>query len=129
MRRIWNATILMPWALRHVVGWYTMEANERFDPNMLDEFDPFEIDAQTAHLFKHPHLGIDDVYDVWTSEPLLYEADPPAHWLLAAEVSGIVLIVPIAPANDGDPVKCRPIGCYRASVAQAAQYRKDRNEH
>ena len=35
--------------------------DERFDLSMLDEEDPFEIDTQAAHLFKHPHLGIDDI--------------------------------------------------------------------
>lgn len=29
---------------------------QRFDPDLLDEEDPFEIDSQAAHLFKHPHL-------------------------------------------------------------------------
>ena len=43
---------------------------ERFDPGLLDEEDPFEIDVQAAHLFKHPHLGIDDIDDVWASDPL-----------------------------------------------------------
>lgn len=46
-------------------------AGERFDPDLLDDEDPFEIDAQAAHLFKHPHLGIEDINDVWSSDPLL----------------------------------------------------------
>jgi len=37
---------------------------ERFDPDLLDEEDPFEVDTQAAHLFKHPHLGIADIDDV-----------------------------------------------------------------
>ena len=41
----------------------------RFDPDLLDERDPFEIDAQSAHLFKHPRLGIEDIEDVWFSDP------------------------------------------------------------
>lgn len=41
---------------------------ERFDPGLLDEEDPFDIDSQAAHLFKHPHLGIDDIDDVWASD-------------------------------------------------------------
>jgi hypothetical protein len=45
---------------------------ERFDPGLLDEEDPFEIDTQAAHLFKHPHLGIDDIDDTWASDPLFY---------------------------------------------------------
>jgi len=77
-------------------------------------------------LFKHPHLGIDDIDDVWASDPLFYPAKPPAHWLMVAEVSGKVLMVPLAPARSGHPARCRPIGCYEASKALAAQYRKDR---
>jgi hypothetical protein len=59
---------------------------ERFDLDLLDEEDPFEIDDQ---------------------------------------VGGRVLMVPLAPARGGDPRRCRPIGCYEASQALAAQYRKD----
>lgn len=107
--------------------YYAVEVSEkRFDPDLLDEEDPFEIDAQAAHLFKHPHLGIDDVDDVWASDPLFYPAKPPAHWLMCAEVAGRVLMVPLAPARDGDPRRCRPIGCYEASAGLAAQYRRDR---
>lgn len=59
---------------------------ERFDPDLLDEEDPFEIDTQAALLFKHSHLGIDDIDDVWASDPLFYPAKPPAHWLMCGEV-------------------------------------------
>jgi hypothetical protein len=31
-----------------------------------------------AHLFKHPHLGVEDIDDVWTSDPLFYPAKAPA---------------------------------------------------
>jgi hypothetical protein len=96
------------------------------DPEQLDDYDPFEIDTQAAHLFKHPHLGIDEVFDVWVSDPLFYPANPPAHWLMCAEVAGDVLVVPIAPSRTADPRKCRPIGCYVASQHLADQYRKDR---
>ena len=97
-----------------------------FDLNLLDDEDPFEIDRQAAHLFKHPRLGIDDIVDVWAADPLFYPAKPPAHWLMCAEISGVVLMVPLAPARSGDPHKCRPIGCYRASGYLAEQYRRDR---
>jgi len=30
-----------------------------------------QIDDQAAHLFKHAPLGIDDVYEIWQSDPLL----------------------------------------------------------
>ena len=45
-------------------------AVERFDPDLLDDDWPFEIDHQVSHLFKHSHLGVDDVRDIWASEPL-----------------------------------------------------------
>lgn len=99
------------------------------DIDLLSD-EPFEVDDQAAHLFKHPNLGLDEVYDVWASDPLFYEADhPPAHWLMVAEVGGVVLVVPIAPSAGGDPQKCRPIGCYVASTSQAATYRRDRDEY
>lgn len=111
---------------RHVVVvWYTLlPVAERFDPDGLEE-DPFEVDAQAAHLFKHPNLGLQDVYDVWVSDPLFYPARPPAHWLMCADVAGRVLVVPLTPARDANPGRCRPIGCYEASPGLAAQYRRD----
>ncbi len=99
---------------------------ERFDVDDLDEDWPFEIDRQASHLFKHPGLGLDDISDVWTSQPLFYPARPPAHWLMVAEVSGRVLTVPLAPANSGDRRRCRPIGCYVAADHLARRYREDR---
>jgi hypothetical protein len=39
-------------------------ADDRLDLDLLDDEDPFEIDAQAAHLFKHPRLGIEDIRDV-----------------------------------------------------------------
>lgn len=48
---------------------------------------------------------------------------------MVAEADGRVLVVPIAPARDGDPARCRPIGCYEASARQAAIYRKDRDDN
>ena len=61
---------------------------ERFDIDALDDDKPFEVDGQVAHLFKHPHLGLEDVEEVWASDPLFYPATPPAHWLMVAEVKG-----------------------------------------
>jgi hypothetical protein len=74
---------------------------ELLDIDQLDDDDPFEVDTQAAHLFKHPHLGLDDVREVWESDPLFYPAHPPANWLMVAEVAGDVLVVPIAPAGRG----------------------------
>ena len=96
------------------------------DLDALDDEAPFEIDDQAAHLFKHAALGIDDIYDVWRSDPLFYPAVPPAHWLMVAEVAGQVLVVPIAPPDSGDPTRCRPIGCYVAAKHLADRYREDR---
>jgi hypothetical protein len=101
-------------------------ADELSDLDLLDDEDPFEIDAQAAHLFKHPRLGIEDIREVWASDPMFYPAKPPAHWLMVAEVDGTVLMVPLAPARDGNPTRCRPIGCYQASKHLADQYRRDR---
>jgi hypothetical protein len=101
-------------------------AVERFDPNLLDDDWPFEIDHQVSHLFKHPHLGVDDIRDMWASEPLFYPAKPPAHWLMVAEVGGQVLMVPLAPSTSGDPSRCRPIGCYLAADHLAKRFREDR---
>jgi hypothetical protein len=98
------------------------------DPDLLGD-DPFEVDSQAAHLFKHPHLGLHDVVDVWENAPTFYPAKPPAHWLMVAEVEGRVLIVPIAPARDKDSHRCRPIGCYEAASGLASTYRRDRDEY
>lgn len=101
-------------------------AVERFDPDLLDDDWPFEIDHQVSHLFKHPHLGVDDIRDMWASEPLFYPAKPPAHWLMVAEVGGRVLMVPLAPSTTGDLSRCRPIGCYLAADHLARRFREDR---
>lgn len=99
---------------------------EPFDPDLLDDDDPFEIDDQAAHLFKHPRLGIADVLDAWAADPLFYPAKPPAHWLMVAEVAGRVLVVPLAPPRSGDTARCRPIGCYVAAAHLQRRYREDR---
>jgi len=102
-----------------------MDDEERFDPDLLDDEEPFEVDDQLAHLFKHEALGLAEVYEVWESEPLFYPAVPPAHWLLVGEVGGRVLVVPLAPPRSGDPRKCRPIGCYAVHGTTAEDYRTD----
>lgn len=98
---------------------------DRFDVESLDDW-PFEIDRQASHLFKHPGLGIEDIGEVWASDPLFYPAKPPAHWLMVAEVGGRVLAVPLAPSRSGNPRYCRPIGCYLAADHLARRYREDR---
>ena len=96
----------------------------RLDLDLLDDNQPFEIDRQVAHLFKHPKLGVSDVLDVWESAPLFYPAKPPAHWLMVTAVSGRVLVVPLAP-SPSSPKRCRPIGCYVASIELAKRFRGD----
>lgn len=98
----------------------------RFGLDALDEDDPFEIDDQASHLFKHAPFGTDDVYEVWRSDPLFYPAMPPADWLMVVEIDGRVLVVPLAPPDSGDPSRCRPIGCYLAAAHLADRYREDR---
>jgi len=100
-------------------------SEERFDVDALDAEWPFEIDHQRAHLFKHPHLGVEDIAEVWAGDPLFYPARPPAHRLMVAEVAAVVLVVPPAPTADGDPRRCRPIGCYVAAEHLAKRYRED----
>lgn len=41
--------------------YYNLSVVAPFDLDALDEHDPFEIDAQVSHLFKHPFLGTEDV--------------------------------------------------------------------
>lgn len=107
--------------------YYSWRVDEdRFHLEALDDADPFEIDEQAAHLFKHAPYGIDDIYEVWESDPIFYPARPPAHWLMLAEIAGEVLVVPLAPPDSGDPTQCRPIGCYQTAEHLADQYRKDR---
>lgn len=100
--------------------------NERFDIDLLDDEDPFEIDNQAAHLFKHASLGTADIYEAYMSEPVFYPAKPPADWLMVAQVGGQVLVVPLANANQSVVQKCRPIGCYPAAKHLENLYRRDR---
>ena len=100
--------------------------DELFDIDALDEDDPFEIDSQSAHLFKHSPFGIDDVFEVWQSDPLFYPAIPPTHWLMVAQIEAEVLVVPLAPPDSGEATQCRPIGCYVAAKHLADRYLEDR---
>jgi hypothetical protein len=99
---------------------------ELFNLDALDETDPFEITRQVAHLFKHSALGIDDIYDLWSSDPLFYPAEPPAHWLMVGDLGGQVLVVPLALSDTSDPTRCRPIGCYLAATHLVTRYLEDR---
>jgi hypothetical protein len=99
---------------------------ERFDPDLLDDEWPFEIDHQVSHLFKHPQLGVDDVEDIWASEPLFY---PPSHRPIGSwwpKSGGGFLMVPLPPSTSGDPSRCRPIGFYLAADHLARRFREHR---
>lgn len=98
---------------------------DRFDIDLLDDDDPFEIDDQAAHLFKHAALGIEDIYEVWESDPVFYPAKGPADWLMVGEVAQHVLVVPLARPRAFNPTRCRPIGCYQAADHLARRYRAD----
>jgi hypothetical protein len=73
-----------------------------------------------------PPYGIDDIYEIWNSDPLFYPVKPPAHGLMVAEIAGEVLMVPLAPSDHDDPTRCRPIGCYLAAKHLADRYKEDR---
>ena len=45
---------------------------------------------------------------------------------MVADVSGRVLVVPLAPSRSGDPATCRPIGCYLAADHLAKRFKEDR---
>jgi hypothetical protein len=95
---LWASCQLYPVVIqsRCVVGFFDIDVlddDDPFDIDVLDDDDPFDIDDQVAHLFKHAALGLDDVYEVWQSNPLFYPAKPPAHWLMVSEVGGRVLVV------------------------------------
>lgn len=99
---------------------------DRLDLDLLDDEDPLELDDQVAHLFKHPRVGIEDIVEVWQSDPVFYPAKPPAHRLMVAEVAATVLVVSLAPSRVGDTSRCRPIGCYVAAHHLEIRYREDR---
>jgi hypothetical protein len=42
---------------------------KRFDIELLDETDPFEVDRQLVHLFKHEGMDLSDVSEVWMDNP------------------------------------------------------------
>ena len=78
---------------------YWQEWETRFDYTGLNPEDPFEIDDQIAHLYKHENLGIEDALEVLDDNPRYYPAVyKPAHWLLTGEVpGGDILTVPLCP--------------------------------
>jgi hypothetical protein len=108
---------------------------ERFNIDLLDPEDPFEIDdGNRPHLFKH--LPMDDggrlvvvappdVLDAYLyGDPTFYPAaeDGAADWLMLGSVPGLVICVPLAPPNNGDVRCCRPIGIYKPSLEGRIRY-------
>jgi len=100
-------------------------ARSRFDIEALDEVDPFEVDAQLVHLYRHEGMDLCDVYEVWMDNPLFYPGKEggPADWLMVGQVPGDILLVPLMPGSR--PGRARPIGVYRAGTKLDRQYRAD----
>jgi hypothetical protein len=101
---------------------------QRLDLGLLDEDDPFEIDdGNRPHLFAHGPYGMDDVLDLWASDPVFVPAASggAADWLMVGDIPGEPpLIVPLAPPATGDPRRTRPIGIYRATGRLLAEYHR-----
>jgi len=108
----------------------------RFDPDLLDADDPFEIDeGNRAHLYKHLPIGhekrvavgVEDIFDVYHYGDPMYDPAQEggaADWLMIGEIPEIVLIVPLAPPRKPDPKKCRPIGIYGANEDERRRHRE-----
>ena len=97
----------------------------RFEIEALDEVDPFEIDDQLVHLYKHEGMDVGDIYEVWADNPLFYpgKAAGPADWLMVGEVTGIILLVPLMAGSGVN--KAKPIGVYEVQGSLDRRYRKD----
>ena len=103
----------------------------RFDPELLDEHEPFEIDdANRPHLVKHSPYTPEDLAEAWRDPDRLFvaaTADGPADWLLLARLPvGDLVQIPLAPPNSGDWRTCRPIGLYRANPTQTRRYEEEK---
>lgn len=111
---------------------------DRFDFDLLDPDDPFEIDDQNRpHLYKHVEgdegrwiaVGVDEIFDLWGSaatEFLEAKENGAADWLMIGMVPGMILVVPLAPSRDGQVTHCRPIGIYSPSRDLRDTYLKGR---
>lgn len=101
----------------------------RFDPHLLADGEPFELDVDNLpHLAKHTPFTHEDLVDAWVSGEPLFVAAPhgPADWLMLAELAGEVLVIPLARARSGSPRQARPIGIYRAGAVLSSLYRMER---
>jgi hypothetical protein len=108
----------------------------RFDYNLLDPWDPFEIDdGNRVHLYKHlltddagrsVVVEIADILDAYRDgDPGFIEAAAGrADWLMLACIPGLVIAVPLARPNSGDVTKCRPIGLQKPRTEDRVRYLK-----
>jgi hypothetical protein len=102
---------------------------KRFDPELLDDDDPFEIDDDNRpHLAKHYPYSPDDLFAAGADPDRLFvaaTADGPADWLLVARVEARVVVVPLAAPRNGVRRRCRPIGIYPANAGLVDLYEED----
>lgn len=108
----------------------------RFDLDLLDPNDPFEIDDRNRpHLYKHlpvaedryVSVGVEDILDVYLYGDPMYEPGDEEHeadWIMIGEAPGIVLAVPLAPPRKPDPSQCRPIGLDSATEEERGRHRR-----
>jgi hypothetical protein len=107
----------------------------RFDYNLLDPWDPFEIDdGNRPHLYKHlltddsgryVAVEVADILDAYRDgDPGFLEPDVElaADWLMLAYVPGLVICVPLAPPRSGDATQCRPIGLKKPRSEDRVRY-------
>lgn len=111
--------------------------SRRFETDLLDIEDPFEIDRDNRpHLYKHlpvaggryVAVGEVDLYDLYvTDSPLFYPAreDGPADWLMVGQIPAMLLVVPLAPPRSGRTDMCRPIGIYSPPRDLRESYLRD----
>lgn len=101
----------------------------RFDPELLDESDPFEIDDDNRpHLAKHSPYTPEDLGEAWADpDGIFVEAvRGPAEWFLIASLTGGDIVqIPLAPSRTESWRQCRPIGIYKASQAQQDKYAEE----
>jgi hypothetical protein len=109
---------------------------DRFEIDLLDPDDPFEINGgNRPHLFKHlpavsgryVAVGIEEILDVYLFGDPMYEPgheEGKADWIMIGESPGVVLKIPLAPPNEPDPSRCRPIGLDGATDEETRRHRE-----
>lgn len=105
----------------------------RFDPALLDDDAPFEIDNDNRpHLAKHHPYTAEDLADAWNDPNVLFVpagVDGPADWLLVARLPGGDLVeVPLATPRSGKREQCRPIGIYQVGARNSLTYQQQEEE-